>query len=130
MDGFVAAEERGRIILHHLGRGQEGCLFLRRKLPALRLTRKHYTAFGQGVALIWQVVLLVGPCAVAIYSALDRIRSLTTDMGAETHVRDAADFVQEFLAFPGARVPRCIEKRTFLLRNCVRLSGWKHKVDI
>ena len=82
-----------------------GVFRVRRKLPALRLERKLFGAFGKAVALLWQIFLVTGPCLVRMYQILSSIRSITTDMGVESGIRQQPDFAQPFLMFIGVNVP-------------------------
>ena len=103
---------------------------MRRKLPAIKLSRALWTAFGKALGLAWQVFLVAGHQIPVLYKVWGSIRSITTDMGVESGIIDQEDFLASFLRFLGVEVPPATASRQFLLPNCVLISGWKHKTDL
>ena len=107
-----------------------GAFRFRRKLPAIRLQRALFSASGRTTAMLWQIFLLVGPCARTFRIILASIRSITTDMGVESKIYEAADTSIMFLRYLGVAIPRDVQPIQFLLPNCLQIPGWKHKADL
>lgn len=89
----------------------------------------HRDLKGKTYAFLWQVVLLTGANYFAMRAYLGRIRSLTTDFGTEHLMRDAPDWLAEFLTTIGAPLPPGVAQQKVLLPRALLSPGWHHICD-
>jgi hypothetical protein len=106
-----------------------GIFWKRRLLPAISLPRKLYSSLGKAVAFLWQVFLLVGPSLARMRAVLAKIRSITTDMGAESNIIRTPDVLPSFMVYLGVHIGNARPGK-WLLPNAVHIAGWRHKVDL
>ena len=98
-------------------------------LPLLNLGSHHRTVAGKTWALLWMLILIVGPEYWSLRGILRRIRSFTTDLGGEFLVRDVKDSLIGFMRAVGARVPRKAVVEDWLFPMCLAAVGWHHCMD-
>jgi len=60
------------------------------------LARHQLTALDKAFALLWQLWLMYGPTYAKLARVLQRVRSVTTDQGAETLIADTVSILPDF----------------------------------
>jgi hypothetical protein len=78
---------------------------------------------------VWQLFLLVGPGIERLRYALSRVRSITTDMGAEHHIVNLPDFTIEFFNCLRVQLPPIFQPLPFLFPRALLIHGWNHLID-
>ena len=58
-----------------------------------------------------------------------RIRSVTSDLGGEFHIRDAPDLLVPYLQAKGVRLPPFEAPQQWLLPSALASPGWHHMFD-
>ena len=99
-------------------------------LPVVALPEDSWDATGKTIALLWTVLLVVGPTLPALRSFLGRVRSITTDQGTERKVVAMPDVLPEFLLYAGFPGPPIVDGNNFLFPRAMHMPGWKHKWDL
>lgn len=105
----------------------------RRLLPVVSLDRGLYDALGKTFALLWQLMLVVGPSWVAMKKCCHRVRGLLTDLGVERLIWNQPDVLRLFFDVVGCPVRQeeleeaLVEQHLF--PKCIHMPGWKHTVD-
>lgn len=100
-------------------------------MPVVSLPRDALDAQGKTIALLWQILLLVGVSKTDIRSFLRRVRSITTDQGTERLIVSMPDFVPDFLEFVGMPAARPEHgQQGWLFPRAIHMPGWKHLWDL
>ena len=99
-------------------------------LPVVSLSRTMLDVVGKTIALVWQLFLLTGPSFTTLQKILDRVQSITTDMGAEQHVPESLDLLPEFYQALDPRAPADLPKGEYLFPNAIHSAGWQHCFDL
>jgi hypothetical protein len=84
----------------------------------------------KAMAFLWTIYLICGPNEGLMRWLLDKITSVTTDMGAELGIIDQPDMLPAFLAhLAGASILSLrgtVPRSSRLIRYALRISGWSH----
>ena len=98
-------------------------------LPLLSLPRDHLDRVGKCVALLWQLLMLVGSRLLQAF--LKRVRGILTDCGVERLIADMPEFLVEFFAYCRVKVPLGFQSAPgFLFPRCIHMPGWRHNLDL
>ena len=104
---------------------------IRRLAPLINLARDNLDHAGKTVGLVWQVFLLVGPDYASVRDFLNRVRSLTTDMGVERLLADMPDFLPDFYAaIDPAFSKHSVAHRSHMFPAAMQVAGWCHMWDL
>ena len=108
-----------------------GQYYSRRLAPVVSLGRDLLGVHGKTIALLWQVYLIAGPSFEGMRKFLRRVRSLTTDMGAERGIADHSDILVDFFTYldPDFRAEGR-ERLEYLFPRAIQTSGWQHMWDL
>ena len=106
-----------------------GDLFQRRMLPLLQLHMELMDTLGKAVALMWQILLSVGPSFTAFRTFCRNVRSITTDLGVERLIVDLQNVSQEFFVFVDPKARQHDDNDEHLFPRAVCMPGWKHMCD-
>ena len=68
-----------------------------RVMPGVALWFGFTRTIDKLIALLWSLMLICGPDLKVLRFALDKIRSITTDMGTELGLLDMPDLAPSFL---------------------------------
>ena len=101
---------------------------VRRLCPVLQLGRDVMSAAGKLLALLWMLFLLVGPNPSRYMKVLERIRSITSDLGTERKMAHMNDMAPEFWKFLGCR-PADVLRREWMFPRALQAPGWSHIWD-
>ena len=101
----------------------------RRMLPLLHVGGLLRTVEGKTYALLWMLVLQLGPRYHALRAFLSCVQSMTTDYGAEHKIIDGPDVLIPFLRSIGAALPLDCAPAEFLFPHGLVAPGWHHICD-
>lgn len=104
----------------------------RRLLPCVSLPRWMASALSKCIAFLWQVYLMVGPMYSSVRNYCNRVRSITTDMGAERLMSGHGDVLIEFYeCWLGIKLHPSVHAAAprQLFPRSVKVHGWKHLWD-
>ena len=73
-------------------------------LPLVSLTRERLDRVGKTVALLWQMVLVVGSSLLAL--VCQRVRCIITDNGTERLIVGMPNFLEDFFEYVHLRRPK------------------------
>lgn len=109
----------------------DGKCFRRWLLPCVALDPQLLDSVGKAFALVWQIFLLTGPTFHLVRAFLQRVVSITTDMGVERLIADKPYFLDIFYDAlkPGFHPGPQPEER-WMWPNAVVVPGWKHAWDL
>lgn len=107
----------------------DSLLWERRLFPLVNVGAGMCTALGKAMTLLWQVFLVAGPQPSRMRTFLNRIRSITTDLGTERLLANFPDVLPDFFYWIGARLPAAVARRTFLFPRALPTPGWCHIND-
>ena len=107
----------------------EKYLWQRRLFPLVSVGPMMGTLVGKVMTLLWQVFLIAGPHPNGMRRFLNRIRSITTDLGTERLLAGVRDLLPEFYVWIGAKLVRPIPRRTWLFPRALAAPGWCHIND-
>ena len=97
-------------------------------LPCLALVRGQTTAVFKTLALLWQILLMVG--AENVQAFCRSVRALTTDMGTERKLaRAPIAILQNFFRHLGSNIFVATDS-PWLFPNALQVPGWKHGIDL
>lgn len=97
-------------------------------LPVVGLPRYALDVVGKTVALLWQLMLVVG--VDMLQMVCRRVRSLTTDNGVERLIQALPDFLHDFFVYCRIKPPRGLQQESLLFPRAIRIPGWRHKFDL
>ena len=113
--------------LHIFGMG-----IIRKLLPCVSLPRWMASALSKCIAFLWQVFLMVGPSYSDVRNYCNRVRSITTDMGAERLMSGHGDVLIEFYeCWLGIKLHPSVHAAApgHLFPRSIQIHGWKHLWD-
>ena len=102
---------------------------VRRLFPVLSVGSHLRALRGKAYAFLWQVAMVVGFDYGQMRRYLRRVRGITTDFGTEHLLRDAPDWLHDFLLAHGACVPLHAKKLPFLFERALLCPGFHHICD-
>ena len=104
---------------------------VRKLLPCVSLPKWMADSMSKAVALLWQIFLMVGPTFYQVRAFCSRVRSFTTDMGAERLIAGIADFLPDFYElWLNCKCPAGINRDLkSLFPRAIQIGGWKHLFD-
>ena len=102
----------------------------RRLLPLVSLARHQLTALDKAFALVWQLWLMYGPTYAKLARVLQRVRSVTTDQGAERLIADTGSILPDFFRNLDPRVKVPPHEGEYLFGLALGVPGWKHMIDL
>ena len=98
-------------------------------MPVVNIGKTMADAGGKTFAILWKIMLLVGPYYTRLRSFCNRVRSTTTDLGVERLVHRSADILPEFCRALKIALPRGFERQPRLFPRAVLAPGWNHIID-
>ena len=98
-------------------------------MPVLSLERHMLDAHGKTLALLFQILLLVGPSAEEMIRFLSRVRCILTDMGTERLMANMVDCLIKLFQLMGAPA-QGLPRRTHTFDLCLQSPGWMHQWDV
>ena len=107
----------------------EQTFWQRRLFPLVSIGPMMTTVMGKTMSLLWQVYLVAGPHPRGMRTFLNRIRSITTDLGTERLVAGCSDVLPEFYNWIGAKLPKPVSRRKHLFPRALVTPGWCHIND-
>ena len=84
---------------------------VRRLLPVLQIGQATLGIAGKCYALLWQLFLMIGPYPSRFREVLNRMRSITADMGTEAGLHMLPDVLGEFFQCIGVPAPGLIKTK-------------------
>ena len=103
--------------------------FQRRLMPLIALARDFLGQVGKGLALLWQVWLMVGPDPHQVLRFVQSIRAIVTDMGTERLLAGLPDLLPDFFRLILGRVDVILPDRAKLFPFSLSSPGWQHGWD-
>jgi hypothetical protein len=101
----------------------------RRLMPVIRLGLYMATAKGKTFAMLWKVVLLVGPSFYRLREFLRRVRAITSDMGTERLLAGQPDMLLTFCECLGIPIPFGSLPQLWLFPRALQAPDWMHIFD-
>jgi hypothetical protein len=102
---------------------------VRRLFPVIQIGHGLLSVLGKAFAVLWQIMLLVGPNYRLLRRFCSRVRSLTTDFGVERMVSNGPDILPAFCFAFGIKLPLGYVTGRFLFPNASCAPGWRHLAD-
>ena len=102
-------------------------------LPGMALHQGYYCALDKCVALLHALWLCYGPTESNLRDLFSKVRSITTDGGAELHLLDVPDVLKCFLrrldGAPLVSMANSVDPDTRLFGRAIGISGICHMVS-
>jgi hypothetical protein len=103
-------------------------------MPGVHLPFGQYGIAAKMRAFLWSFFLVCGPTFVVMDFWVNKIRSLTTDMGTEIRSLDSRNIMAAFLArlngSPMDQLSSLVGSTSRLFRRALRIPGWSHPVGM